>query len=1594
MPQYQSFLAAIHTMVLFAILMPATAMQVAANDPQSATLDTFKRQQLSDVYFSEGASAGDINGDDVADVVYGPYWFEGPDFAAKHEIYPAVPQNRKGYADNFFSWIHDFDGDGANDILTVGFPGKPGYVYRNPGKDGLDDLWERFEVIDSVSNESPQFTDLNGDGVAELVCSRHGAYIYATPGEDPFQPWKITAISGKVAPVPFGHGLGVGDVNGDGQQDVLVRNGWFEQPKKLAAQPAAPGLEQWHFHEFNFGAAPSDMFAYDLDGDGDNDVITALSAHNFGLVWYENTQTLSNGDVKFQQHVIMGDKPEDNTYGLVFSEPHSVKLADINADGLQDIVTGKTYWSHHTKSPMWDAGAVVYWFELRRSKDGEVEFVPHKADGESGIGRGLFVGDINNDDLPDIVTGGMKGAHVLTHSRRTVSKEEYELAQPQRHKELAAGLSPEEAAKNMTVPAGFKVQLAAGEPMVHQPVAMCVDAKGRLWVAEAHTYPQRAAEGEGKDKIMIFEDTDLDGVFDKSKTFIEGLNLVSGLEVGFGGVYVGAAPYLMFIPDRDGDDVPDKVAADNGVASGRQHVQFPKDVPPGAIVLRDGFGWHDTHETLNAFIWGPDGWLYGCHGVFTHSKVGKPGTPDDQRTGLNAGVWRYHPTKDEFEVFAHGTSNPWGVDFNDHGQAFISACVIPHLWHMVQGGRYHRQGGQHFNPHTYDDIKTIADHAHFTGNIRDHAWWGHEPGINASVDQAGGGHAHAGAMIYRGDNWPDSYRNQMFFNNIHGNRINCDILHRKGSGYVGSHGKDLMKANDQWFRGINLRYGPDGSVYLIDWYDKNACHRNNPEIWDRSNGRIYRISYGESKPQKVNLEALESLELVEYLFHKNAWYSTMARKILQHRGGNEQLWDAIEGGMRASDASDDSFYGTATFLQGLWAMHVTGGLSDENEFAESFLDSTREYVAAWSIQLEMEDRHVTPKTLKEFEHLARKTDSAVVRMYLASALQRLPLSQRWTLAENLAAHGEDAGDHNIPLLLWYGVEPLVPTDAKRAMKLALKSNIPLLRQYVVRRASSQNDTVGAVVARLATSKDPDLIKLILDEMLASFEGRVDVPMPDAWKPAFSSLSSNAPGDAATQQEITDKANQLAVIFGDQRIYPLMRNLLADADQDIKRRRQALDVLVRGQDKAASDVLLSDAVLKNEQLQAAAVKALSTVGNDGVPSRLLTNYKSFGESTRNDVVSTLVSRPNWTSELLNAIGNKTVPASDLHAYHVRQILAFKNDSINGLLKKHWGEIRETSADRKQQIATWKQQLTPDTLKKAHLGNGRRVFKKTCQNCHKLFGTGGDIGPDITGSNRANLDYILENVLDPSAVVGRSYQMTTVVLQSGQLVSGLLKQETDSALTIQTINDKVVVPKSQIDERSLSDVSMMPERQLDALSKDDARDLIAYLASPAQVALSGPPAPIDSETGKVPGAIEGENMKVVEKTNGSTRNQKMGGFTADRWSGNDQIWWNGGKPGDRLALELPVPDDGTYTIEIVFTKARDYGTIKLSIDDAVLEESLDLFDAKQVVTTGVLSYSGVKLSRGDHRLNVELIGANPKAVKSYMVGIDFVRLTQDN
>ncbi|MCM4164554.1 MULTISPECIES: PVC-type heme-binding CxxCH protein [unclassified Arenibacter] len=601
---------------------------------------------------------------------------------------------------------------------------------------------------------------------------------------------------------------------------------------------------------------------------------------------------------------------------------------------------------------------------------------------------------------------------------------------------LNSGLSGKEAAKAMTLPEDFKITLAASEPEVVRPISFTMDARGRLWVVEGHTYPTPSPEGKGKDRILIFEDTNGDGTLDKRKVFSEGLNLVSGIEIGMGGVWLGAAPYLLYIP-----------------------IDAEKDRPAGPpqIVL-DGWGLDDTHEVLNNLRWGPDGWLYGVQGVFTHSNVGKPGASDKQRTKINAGVWRYHPTQHEFEVFAEGSSNPWGIDFNDYGHPFITVCVIPHLYHVIQGARYQRQAGNHFNPYTYDDIKTIGDHVHWLGDRGPHAG-------NFRSAAAGGGHAHAGAMIYLGGNsWPEKYRNTIFMNNINGSKLNNDQLTRSGSGYIGSHNQDFLSMNDSWSQWLNFKYGPSGSVYAIDWYDQNQCHSPNPEVHDKTLGRIFKISHKNDQWVKVNLNNASNLELVNYQLHPNEFYVRQARTILQERGGNPEVHNALKAIL--ADNPD-----VTRKLRALWTLHVTHGLTEKE--LDRLLAHENEYIRSWAIQLTTEDKKVSSTTMEVFLDMAKNDTSALVRLYLTSALLRLEPGQRWSILEALAQKKEDIADHNLPLMLWYATEPLIPLDAERALQLATKAKTPKILTYTIKR-----------IAALKTVASQNLLKNYREQLKA------------------------------------------------------------------------------------------------------------------------------------------------------------------------------------------------------------------------------------------------------------------------------------------------------------------------------------------------------------------------------------------------------------------------------------------------------------------------------------------------------------------------------
>jgi putative membrane-bound dehydrogenase-like protein len=1523
----------------------------------SAPAQSWQTTLLETDFYAEGAAHGDINGDGATDIAYGPFWFQGPAYTAKHRFAQGDSFNgRRGYSDNFFSYITDADKDGKNDILVYGFPGKEARLYLNPGA-GSTDPWKMHIVAPEVSNESPTFADIIPGGLPEIVCSHDNQYGYYQAGKDATQPWQWHAISGNEAGGRFEHGLGVGDVNGDGHMDILQRTFWYEHP----ATPSddAP----WEKHRWATRPLPggAQILVHDLDGDGDSDIISSLAAHGYGLCWWEQ-----DTPGHFLPHDLMGDSSTDNPYGVCFSQLHALALADIDGDGRMDFVTGKRHFAHQGH----DAGGlgepVVYWF--RNTKSGKsVEFVPHLVHRDSGVGVELKVADLNGDGRLDIISSNKKGLsiHIQNGDVHATALAPWKV-DGRSQENYGRGLSAQEAVKKMEVPEGFSVDLIAAEPDITQPIAMCFDAKGRIWVVEGHTYPIPAPEGQGKDRILIFEDADGNGSFETRKVFAEGINLASGIEVGFGGVFVGAAPYLLFFPDKDGDDKPDS----------------------SPEILLDGWGQQDTHETLNSFTWGPDGWLYGCHGVFTHSIVGKPGTPEDQRTKLNAGVWRFHPVTREFEVFAHGTSNPWGVDFNEYGDFFVSACVIPHFFHLSQGGRYKRQAGQHFNPYTFEDIQTIADHAHYTGNIRDHAFWGSKPIAPPDTSALGGGHAHCGLAFYLADTFPEPFRGHAYFHNLHGHRMVREQLDHNGSGYIARHRPDFVLSNNHDFIGVGVMLGPDGALYYADWVDPQTCHHRDANIWNRTNGRIYRVRYGAQQSTKLALKEQSDAQLVQTLANPNAFLARQAQRLLQERKASSKL------DTQATDAALTKFESTQPSdtplrLRALWARHVTGLLLPQH--FKSLLQDSDEHIRAWAVQLLGEGKQALPgDVLQQLETMAAQEDSLVVRRYLASKLQRLPADQCWKIAEGLASHSLSGHDANLPLLCWYGIEPLIEEDAQRALALVEKAAWPQLKDFITRRAAVTPDGRSAIMASLAKANKPDTFVSRSQQLLQSLAGLPPVEHPAGWEKARAqgeSLAANAPA-------VQDVLNKLGARFGDPDFFPEWRKRVLDTNAQPAARAEALQMLTIGNDPEIAPIARQS--LQFPFLRKPAIDALKRHPGQETASALVSQLGNFQVQLRNEAINLLATRPDMALELLTAVDRGQLQASLVSPVLLNHFERFKDDKINSLIQRNWirGGSGIDPAQLNKSIAEWKQKLNDRTLSRANASRGRETFTKTCGICHQLFGEGVALGPDLTGSNRADLGYLLENVLSPSSVVGKDYLLQVLKMKDGTTLSGIIRKESPEFIEIAMpggSSNQVKVAEIQTREEIAQ--SLMPPALFDTLPASQVADLVKYLASPGQVPLPGQGAPQANSDVPPPEKgvlrIEGENLLAKARhKSGNLVAQNMRGFGTS-WSGNQHLWWTGAKPGDLLTLELPAQQPGTYSLALFPTTARDYATIEVTILGKTLTS--DLYTEKVLPGTP-LHFKNLCLPNTQPlQIEIKITGKNPAAAPAHMFGLDRIELT---
>ena len=970
----------------------------------------------------------------------------------------------------------------------------------------------------------------------------------------------------------------------------------------------------------------------------------------------------------------------------------------------------------------------------------------------------------------------------------------------------AQALTPEEARKHFKVADGFEVQLFASEPDVRQPLTMTFDARGRMWVIQYLQYPAPAGlkpvdvdrylrtkydrvpepppKGpRGADKITILEDTDGDGRVDKTKDFVGGLNLASALALGNGGVYVAQAPYLLFYPDRDGDDVPDG----------------------DPEVLLTGFGLDDAHAVVNSIQWGPDGWLYGAQGSTVTANI--------RGIGFQQGIWRYHPASKRFELFSEGGGNTWGLDFDRHGNVIAGTNWGDALClHQVQGGYYIKGFSKHgplHNPHTYGYFEHVKHEGH------------------------AGGHVTCGGIVYQGGAFPETFRNAYIGPNLLSNAVYWSTLEADRSTFKTRYVDTLLSTDDIWFRPIDSLTGPDGSVFVADWYDQRANHVIPEDTWDKSNGRIWKLIYrGTKQVEKFDLSKRSSDELVDLLSNGNAWYPREARRILSERK-DPAILSRLE--RMIFDSTDEHLA-----LEALWAFYVSGGWNDA--ISLRLLDHVSADVRAWTVRLVGdEQRRTLPKPLHaRLVQLASSEPSATVRSQLACTCKRLCGADGLPIVEKLWRHNEDVADLHIPLLLWWAVEDKAITDRDRVLEMFSSSEtwrLPLIQGTIVERLAQrymaeQSDAGYVACARLlAMAPRRDDVRLLVSGMEQGLSGRRLSKVPAALEVPLAKLWH----DEGMDPTLT----RFALRLGNPEAFASALTRMANIDEPQAVRLAFIAAVGQAavpQTSGQLVALLDETQKGADTIRLATLVALEHFSDEAIAAQILSRYAQFAPAVRTRAVSVLCSRKGWSLALVEAVIADKLELKDVSIDQVRQMLAHDDAHLAAAIEKKWGKIRSATPGEKQAYVPVLGRLLNDG--KGDLESGHQLFVKHCATCHALYGEGNKVGPDLTSADRKNRDALLVNILDPSGYVRPEFVAQTAVLNDGRILTGLVVASSAQDVTIvDAKNQRSTIARGEIEQIQPSSLSLMPERLLETLAPQELRDLFRYLQSDGPVSAAG-------------------------------------------------------------------------------------------------------------------------------------------------------------
>ena len=962
-------------------------------------------------------------------------------------------------------------------------------------------------------------------------------------------------------------------------------------------------------------------------------------------------------------------------------------------------------------------------------------------------------------------------------------------------------LTPEETIRHFKIAPGLKMEIVASEPVISQPLNLHFDERGRIWVVQYLQYPFPAGlkvvkydeylravfdkvpppppnHFKGKDRVTILEDKDGDGVFESHQDFLSDLNITRSVVTGRGGVWVLNPPYLLFYPDKNRDDIPDG---------------DPK-------VALSGFGIEDTHSGANSLAWGADGWLYGAHGSTCTAEV-------KGVKFLGQAIWRYHPETEDFEVFAEGGGNTFSFEFDAQGRAFSGTNFgDTRGMYYPQGSAGIKGWGKHgplMNPYSFGWFEHMAQK-------------GYAPRFTQTM------------CIYEGGAIPQ-LEGLLISPMSLMNRVMAAKLARDTSTFRTEDIDPLVLTDDRWFRPVDTKVGPDGAIYLADWYDSRLTHVDPRDTWDKEHGRIYRLEAENAKPAKpFDLAKLTNDELIETLRNPNKFFRQTAIRIFHDRRDA-----SLAPKLRKLVAENTGQFALECF----WALNACGGFTDE--LALRTLEHPDEFVRSWTVRL-LGDRYPPARyssatrqpqplpaaLVQKLEALARSETEAQVRAQLASSAKRLPGVNALPILREALYRAEDAGDKHLPLLLWWALESKATSDRAAVLDLLKDSALwraPIVQTFIVARlgqrytAERTDENFATAAQLLAMAPGAEFVDELIKGMEAGLQGDRVASVPAALQKQVAEIWDLRPH--------TPVLVSFALRLGHPPAAEAAVQALTDPKTSAAERKTLLVLLAERRIEAAVPIITT--LLKKEKADAARLDLLNALARFNTPEigqTMLELFSGFSPKVRAAAINALSSRADWARSLLELVDREQVKKEQVSVSNLLAMQKLGDPQADQLIKKHWGNLRASPKEKEDLIKN----LRVTIAKTGDAAKGRETFQALCAVCHTLKGEGGKVGPDLTGYERDNLDFMLPAIVDPSLGIREEFTLNNLTTKDGQVLAGFIAETTPQfVVMLDAAGNKTKIAREDIQSLVASPTSLMPEGLLNALSPEQTRDLFTYL-----------------------------------------------------------------------------------------------------------------------------------------------------------------------